>query len=83
LAGGASQSADSSRIFVVMPDGSSSPMNANWLSFGGRGGIPPGATVVVPRDLQPFNWGVFLRDATQVISQLAVTAASLSVLNRN
>jgi len=83
LAGGTSQSADDDRIFVVMPDGSSAPVASNWLSFSSGGNIPPGATIVVPRDLRPFNWAQFLKDATQIVSQLAVTAASLSVLSTN
>jgi protein involved in polysaccharide export with SLBB domain len=83
LAGGVTQSADASRIYVIYPDGSSAPVSSAWLSFGGNGNIPPGSTVVVPRDLTPFNWTQFLKDVTQIASQLALTAASLSVLNNN
>jgi hypothetical protein len=83
MAGGATQSADDSRTFIVFPDGSSSPIDSGWFSFGGRGDIPPGSTIVVPRDLRPFSWAQFLKDATQIASQLALTAASLSVLNNN
>ena len=82
LAGGTTQDADDSRTFVVMPDGSATPVDASWISFGG-GNIPPGATVVVPRDLRPFNWSQLIKDTTQIISQLAVAAASIYVLNRN
>jgi polysaccharide export outer membrane protein len=83
LAGGVTQSADASRTFVIFPDGSSAPVDTAWLSFGGIGKIPPGSTIVVPRDLTPFNWTQFLKDVTQIASQLALTAASLSVLNNN
>ncbi len=83
MAGGVTQSADASRTFVIYPDGSSAPIDTAWLSFGGNGRIPPGSTVVVPRDLTPFNWTQFLKDATQIASQLAITAASLSILNNN
>jgi polysaccharide export outer membrane protein len=83
MAGGATQSADDDRTFVVFPDGSSAPIDSGWLSFGSNGDIPPGSTIVVPRDLRPFNWSQFLKDVTQIASQLAVTAASLSVLNNN
>jgi hypothetical protein len=44
--------------------------------------IPPGSTIIVPRDLQPFNLTQFLRDATQITSQLAVTAASIAVIGQ-
>ena len=83
MAGGPTQSADDDRTFVVFPDGSSAPISTGWLSFGSNGDIPPGSTIVVPRDLRPFDWSQFLKDVTQIASQLAVTAASLSVLNNN
>jgi len=83
MAGGATQSADDDRIFIVFPDGSSAPVDSGWFSFDSRGDIPPGSTIVVPRDLRPFNWTQFLKDVTQIASQLALTAASLSVLNNN
>ena len=82
MAGGATQSADDGRIYIVFPDGSSTPIDSGWLSFGSRGDIPPGSTIVVPRDLRPFNWFQFIKDVTQIASQLAVTAASLAVLNK-
>jgi polysaccharide export outer membrane protein len=80
LAGGVSQAADEGRTFVVMPDGSATPISSDWLSFHGSGNIPPGSTIVVPRDISPFNWSQFVKDATQIISQLAVTTASFAVL---
>jgi len=83
MAGGATQSADSSRTFIVYPNGSSAPIDTDWFSFEGGANIPPGSTIVVPRDLRPFNWSTFLKDVTLIASQLAVTAASLSVLQTN
>lgn len=83
LAGGTTQSADEDRSFVVFPDGSARPIGDDWLSFRGDNRLPPGSTIVVPRDLSPFDLGQFLKDATQIVSQLAVTAASLSVIQTN
>ncbi len=83
LAGGPSQSANRSDAVVVMPDGSASPVEDNWLSYGQGGHIPPGSAIIVPRNLRPFDWGQFVKDATQVISQLAVSAAALAVLRNN
>jgi protein involved in polysaccharide export with SLBB domain len=82
LAGDATQSADKGRIFVIFPDGTAQPAKESWLSFGNSNVIPPGSTIVVPRDLRPFDLTQFLRDATLITSQLAITAASLSVLGR-
>ena len=83
LAGGVSQAADEGRTFIIMPDGSATPISNDWLSFHGNGNIPPGSTIVVPRDISPFNWSQFIKDTTQVISQLAVTAASFAVISEN
>jgi hypothetical protein len=44
--------------------------------------VPPGSLVVVPQNPSPYeNWG-FLRDATQVFSQIALSAAALAVIAR-
>ncbi|MEI9997264.1 MAG: SLBB domain-containing protein [Rhizomicrobium sp.] len=83
LAGGETQQADDSRIFIVLPDGSATPIGSDWLSFGGGSNIPPGSTIVIPRDIAPFSWSQFVKDAAQIVSQLAISAASLAVLNRN
>ncbi|MEJ0044199.1 MAG: SLBB domain-containing protein [Rhizomicrobium sp.] len=83
LAGGPNQAADSGDTFVVLPDGSAAPTSDSWVSFGNGGHIPPGSTIVVPRDLRPFDWSTFLRDTTQIVSQLAIAGASLAVLQNN
>ena len=83
LAGGVTRSADAGNAFVIFPDGTASSASTDWLSYRDQGHVPPGSVIVVPRDLRPFNWGDFLKDATQIISQLAVTAASLSVIRNN
>lgn len=43
--------------------------------------MPPGSVVVVPQDPSPYETWAFLRDLTQVFSQLALSAAALSVIN--
>ena len=83
MAGGKTQSANGDHTFIVLPDGTAIPVTDDWLTFGSGGHIPPGSTIVVPRDLQPFNLGDFLKDATQIFSQLAVAAASIAVLHTN
>ena len=82
VAGGATQGADEERIFVVMPDGSARPVAENWLTFNNSNIIPPGSTVVVPRDLRPFDLQQFMTNASQITSQIALTAASLVVIGR-
>jgi protein involved in polysaccharide export with SLBB domain len=81
-AGGITQSADRRRTFIVLPDGTAQPVQSGWFSYSNVSLIPPGSTIIVPRDLSPFDLGLFLRDATQITSQLAVTAASVAVIGR-
>lgn len=83
LAGGETDAAEDSMIFVIMPDGSAVPSHSSWWSWGGSTHIPPGATVVVPRDPQPFNWTTFLATYSEIISKVAITAASLAVIGKN
>ena len=82
LAGGITQGADEERTFIVLPDGSARPIQENWLTFRNSNMAPPGSTIVIPRDLRPFDLTTFLTTATQITSQLAVTAASLVVIGR-
>ena len=82
VAGNMTQGADEDRIFVVLPDGAAQPARESWLTFNNLDVIPPGSTVVIPRDLRPFDLSQFLKDAAQITSQLAVTAATLVVIGR-
>ena len=57
------------------------PGLGGWQSGGPP--IPPGSTVVVPQDPSPYEtWG-FLRDVTQVLSQVALSSAALAVIVRS
>jgi len=82
MAGGETDAAEDSDIFVIMPDGTAITGHSSWWSFGDRSRIPPGATVVIPRDPQPFNWTTFLSIYTDILSKIAITAASLAVINK-
>lgn len=83
LAGGETDAAEDSMVFVIMPDGTAIPSRTSWWSFGGGTRIPPGATIVVPRDPQPFNLTTFLATYTDILSKVAITAASLAVINKS
>ena len=49
---------------------------------GGGPPVPPGSLVVVPQDPSPYEtWG-FIRDITQVLGQVSVSAAALAVISR-
>ncbi len=81
-AGGEQRFADGRRAFVVLPNGQSAPAGLGAWQSGGPP-IPPGSTVVVPQDPSPYEtWG-FLRDVTQVLSQVALSSAALAVIVRS
>lgn len=79
--GGAQRFADPPRAFIVLPNGQST---AAGLSAWQQGGppVPPGSVVVLPQDPSPYEtWG-FVRDLTQVLGQVSVSAAALAVIAR-
>lgn len=80
--GGAQRFADGGRAFVVLPNGQSVPSGiGSWQ--GGGPPIPPGSLVVVPQDPSPYEtWG-FIRDLTQTLGQISISAAALSVIARS
>jgi polysaccharide export outer membrane protein len=78
-AGGTTDVADDSHIFVIQPDGSAAQADGtSWL--GDPPKLAPGSVIVVPRNLRPFDWNVVLENVIQLTSQLAITAASISVI---
>jgi len=85
MAGGTRETADEGRTFVVLPDGSARPVEESWFSFNSSNIIPPGATIVVPVNVAPFNFLSTLSNIatlTQITSQLALTAVSLKLLGQ-
>lgn len=79
-AGGFQQSADRARIFVVLPNGAARPVSVSPFNYT-RINIPPGSAIVVPKDASPFDPFTFAKDLSTLISQLAITAASLAVIS--
>ena len=81
-AGSFQRSADESRVFVVYPNGEAQPVSVSAWNFTPVQ-IPPGSSIVVPKDPAPLNLLQFAKDMTLLVSQVAVTAASLAVISRN
>lgn len=71
-AGGMTYHADDSRTFVLLPDGSAQPLAVSAWNHRATM-IPPGSTIVVPRDPKPFDFMTSARDFTQILSNLAIT----------
>ena len=78
-AGGFQQGADENRLFVVLPNGVAQPISISAFNYTPVQ-VPPGSTIVVPKDPTPFNLFTFTRELSTVLSQLAITAASLAVI---
>ena len=71
--------ADDDRTFVLYPDGSAQPLMVSAWNHKAAF-IPPGSTIVVPRDPKPFDFLTSARDFTQILSNLAITGIFLSDL---
>ena len=79
MAGGVAQTGDKGSVFVVFPNGTAKPVSISYWNYNSME-IPPGSTVVVPRDVTPLDFVSLAKDITQIFSQLAIGAASLAVL---
>jgi protein involved in polysaccharide export with SLBB domain len=80
-AGGYAATSDKSLTFIVLPDGSARRVQKSWLSFDAQN-LPPGSTIVVPRDVTPLNTRQLILDVSSIFSQFAVSIASMVVLAR-
>ncbi len=81
LAGGVKPSGDLSSAFIIFPNGESAPLSVGrWRSDATI--IPPGSTILVPRDPQPFNWVSVSKDFLAIFRDLAVSAASIAVIGK-
>lgn len=81
MAGGYSPTSDSSNTYIVFPDGSARKMDSSFLNFSSDR-LTPGSTVVVPRDVTPLDLRQTIIDVSQILSQLAVSIASVAVISR-
>jgi protein involved in polysaccharide export with SLBB domain len=79
-AGGYSQFADKSETVLVLPDGSARRVDQSWFNFS-SGDIPPGSVIYVSRDISGLDLHQIIVDTTAIVSQLAISAASLAVLS--
>jgi protein involved in polysaccharide export with SLBB domain len=80
-AGGTQRFADTSRAFVVLPNGQSAPAGISGWQAGGPP-VPPGSLVVMPQDPSPFETRGLIRDLTAILGQVTISAAALSVISR-
>lgn len=80
-AGGAQASADRGRMFLVYPNGVAQPVNVSaWTRE--RYMVPPGSTIIVPKDTEPLAGLQLTREIVTILSQLTLSAASIAVISR-
>lgn len=80
--GGIQTSADEKRIFLVYPNGVARPLPRRFWGSA-REMVPPGSTIVVPKDIDPLANLQLTREITSILSQLAISAASFAVIFNN
>lgn len=81
-AGGFTFNADRERTFVIYPDGSAQPLAVSSWNYRPVM-IPPGSTIVVPRDPKPFDFIQSAKDVSQILSNLAITAIFMDDLQED
>ncbi len=79
-AGGTTRFADKSRAFIVFPDGSASPLKVASWNHSPDYDIPPGSTIIVPRDPKPYKFFNITSGITSIFSQLAITSVAVAEL---
>lgn len=81
-AGGTTYYADKDRAFVVYPDGSAQPLAVSaWKQ--GITMIPPGSTIIVPRDPKPFDFLESADKITGILANIALTGFYIDDLGDN
>ena len=81
-AGGPTRLADTGSAFIIYPDGNSSTLSGGFWSVGSQA-LAAGCTIVVPRDvIPPVDWIDLTTRVGTIVSQVAITAASLAILGR-
>ena len=80
-AGGLQVTADDDRIYVVYPNGIAEPIRRSFWSKANIT-LTPGTTIVVPKNLSPIDGLTIAREVTSILSQMAVSVASLAIITR-
>jgi protein involved in polysaccharide export with SLBB domain len=79
-AGGALSTADNGRTFVVLPNGTAQPVGGR--GWGGNGGVvvPPGSTIIVPKNIDPLYRLDVAQNIATIIASLLTSVATVAIL---
>ncbi len=78
--GGTQSTADKKRIFVVLPNGTSQPLRSRGWGRQDNSVVPPGSTIIVPKDIDPLYNLDLARDVTGIIGSLLTSVATVAIL---
>jgi polysaccharide biosynthesis/export protein len=79
-AGGPLATADRSRIFVVLPDGTAQPLRRGGWSGSNKTALPPGSTIIVPKNIDPLYTLDLIKDVTTILAQIATAIGTVAIL---
>ena len=79
VAGGLKDSADTDKIFIILPDGRSSLVKKSLFSSNNL--LIPGSTIVVSRDPRPFDAINLTKIITPILADLATSAAAIAAIS--
>ncbi len=82
-AGGTQQTADKGRIFIVLPNGTSQPVGgARGWGRAENDVVPPGSTIIVPKNIDPLYRLDLAKDVTGILGTLLTSVATVALLAR-
>ena len=79
-AGGLRDTADISNMYIILPNGESSPISRRIFN-NKNPNLVPGSTIVIPRDPRPFDWLVMTKTIAPIFSNLATSAAAIAAID--
>lgn len=77
--GGTAKTSDKRRIFLVLPNGTAEPLR-NYRSSRDQTVVPPGSTIIVPKDIDPLYTLDVVRDVSGIFGTLITSIATLAIL---
>tara|TARA_B000000475_G_scaffold269321_1_gene263115 strand:- start:556 stop:3324 length:2769 start_codon:yes stop_codon:yes gene_type:complete len=85
LAGGIKSDADKSKIYAILPNGTSLRDSSGLFKFSSFRGndLLPGSTIIVPRKARPLDSLALVETVSPILASLSVTAASIAAISNS
>ena len=82
MSGGLKNDADESRIYAILPNGTSIKFEKSFFGLGSKD-LLPGSTIIVPRQARPLDSLALVETLSPILANLSVTAASIAAISNN